>query len=585
MDPDFGAKKQLLRKQAEARLAKTPWPIENLSVKEIKALIHEYQVHQIELELQNEELRHAQAALEQSRARYFELYDLAPVGYVTLSEPGLILEANLAASVLLATERSALLMQPISRFIYKKDQDIYYLFRKKLFGTGELQKCELRLVGSDGSHIWADLTATAARDLDGTPVCRVVIKDISDRKRANEMLVQAKEEQFDSVFYASPIGIAVYNELGIMRSMNKAFQKIYGIHDESPIKGIALFDDPFLSRKARRRLLKGGKVSEVVSFDCQNPAAREAYGTTKTGTLYLDVQITPLGSKPRRAVIGYMAQVQDISARKQAEEAQRELSRQLILGHEDERRMVSRELHDGVGQDLVTVKIGLDELGQSYPDLCPEILDRIAGFSSQIGKAISGIRDMAYEQHPLGLEQFGFAQTIKQHVSEFREKTGIDVDLSLAGLEDLALGGDMDINLYRLIQEGLRNIQRHAHAHRVTVKVVKSFSGIILRIEDDGLGFDPVQRLASAILEKRMGMRSMLERATLLGGTMRIQSRIGQGTRILVELPSDNSVPSHDVKSAGRGRNRNGVEIAKAVFGDALVFLISISIPTSIYTV
>ena len=542
MDTDE-ARKQLLRKKAEARLTKISRSVEKLSVKDIKALIHEFEVHQIELELQNEELRHAQAALEQSRARYFELYDLAPVGYITLSEPGLILEVNLVASALLGMDRRALLMQPISRFIHKEDQDIYYLHRKKLFGTGEPQESELRLVRSDGRYFWAHLAATAARDT-GTLVCRVVVNDITDRKQANEEEIRAKEEQFENVFHASPIGIAVYNDLGMMSSMNKAFQSIYGIRDESPIKGVSLFNDPFLSGNARRTLLAGSAVKEEVSFDCQHPAAREAYGTTKTETLHLDVRITPFGSGPGHVVSGYMAQVQDISARKQAEEGQRELSRQLILGHEDERRMISRELHDGVGQDLVTVKIGLDELGRSYSDACPGIPEKIAALSRLTGKAIADIRDMAYEQHPLGLEQFGFAQTIVQHVNEFSEKTGIIVDLSLAGLDDLALGGETDINLFRLIQEGLRNIQKHAQAKRVAVKVVKSFSGIILRIEDDGLGFDPVLRMASAIGEKRMGMRSMLERATLLGGTMRIRSRLGQGTRILVELPSDDaSVP------------------------------------------
>ncbi len=546
MDSDFAARKQLLRAQAEARLAETTRPIENLSVEEIKALIHDYQVHQIELELQNDELLHAQAALEENRARYFELYDLAPVGYVTLSESGLILEANLAASVLLGMDRSALLRKPISRFIHKEDQDIYYLHRKKLFKTGESQEYDMRLVGSDGMSFWAHLAASAARDPDGSPVCRVIVNDISDRKRANDRVIRAKDEQIENVFYESPIGIAVYTEKGMMSLVNRAFLEIYDIQDERPIRALSLFDDPFLSKNAVQSLRAGIAVREEVTFDCTCVKAIKAYGTTKTGTLSLDVQIIPFGSDPAvangEAVTGYMAQVQDISDYKQALEGQRVLSRQLILAHEDERRMISRELHDGVGQDLVTVKIGLDELGQCFPDDCPEILEKVAAFSRDVGKALGDIRDMAYEQHPLGLEHFGFAQTIVQHVNEFSEKTGIDVDLSLAGLDDLVLGGDTDINLYRLIQEALRNIQKHAQAQRVVIKVLKSFSGIILRINDDGLGFDPVQQVASATDKKRMGLRSMRERATLLGGTMRIQSRLGQGTKILVELPSDDAV-------------------------------------------
>jgi PAS domain S-box-containing protein len=140
--------------------------------------------------MQNEELRTAQAEIEAGRARYFDLYDLAPVGYCTLSEKGLIMEANLTAATLLETNRGALIKQPISRFILKEDQDIYYLHRKKCFETGEPQECELRLVKPGGTHFWAHLTATAAQAEDGSPVCRVVLGDITERKRAEEAVAR-----------------------------------------------------------------------------------------------------------------------------------------------------------------------------------------------------------------------------------------------------------------------------------------------------------------------------------------------------------------------------------------------------------
>ena len=130
-------------------------------------MLHELRVHQIELEMQNEELRRTQAELDAARARYFDLYDLAPVGYCTLTEKGLILEANLTAATLLGVARGALVKQPITRFILKEDQDIYYLHRKQLFETGEPQACELRMLKKDGTTFWAHLPATAAQDADG----------------------------------------------------------------------------------------------------------------------------------------------------------------------------------------------------------------------------------------------------------------------------------------------------------------------------------------------------------------------------------------------------------------------------------
>jgi PAS domain S-box-containing protein len=179
-----------LRQKAEAlareQASRTPEDSVAISPEETRKTLHELQVHQIELEMQNEELRTAQAQIEAGRARYFDLYDLAPVGYCTLSEQGVILEANLTTATLLGTARGTLVKQPISRFIVKDDQDIYYLHRKRLFETGEPQECELRLVKSDGALFWTHLTETAAQTEDGAPVCRVVISDINERKLAEE---------------------------------------------------------------------------------------------------------------------------------------------------------------------------------------------------------------------------------------------------------------------------------------------------------------------------------------------------------------------------------------------------------------
>ena len=148
--------------------------------------LHELRVHQIELEMQNEELRRTQEELEVSRARYFDLYDLAPVGYFTLSEQGLILEANLTAAKLLGVPRGALVKQPLSRFILPEDQDIHYRHRKQLLATGAPQSWELRLLRKDAAPFWARVEATTAQDADGAPVWRAVVSDITERKFAEE---------------------------------------------------------------------------------------------------------------------------------------------------------------------------------------------------------------------------------------------------------------------------------------------------------------------------------------------------------------------------------------------------------------
>jgi len=210
-----------LRQRAEAiareKAAQSSGDLAALSLEETRRMLHELQVHQIELELQNEELREAQAAMEASQARYFDLYDLAPVGYCTLSEKGLILEANLNIATRLGVTRRELVKQPISWFIFKDDQHIYYRHREQIFKTGEPQSCELRMVGKDGTILWTRLDATAVQDTNGEPVCRVVLIDISEGKRNQAALMEA-EWKFQALFEKGPIGVAyhamIYDALG-----------------------------------------------------------------------------------------------------------------------------------------------------------------------------------------------------------------------------------------------------------------------------------------------------------------------------------------------------------------------------------
>ena len=146
-------------------------------------LMHDLQVHQIELQLQNEELRRAQTALEVSRARYFDLYDMAPVGYLTVDTNGQILEVNLCAANLLGAARTQLVRRTLSRFILKPQQDTYYQCRRVLLETGLAQSCELQVLHSDGVALWVKLDMSAATGDTDTPVLRVVMSDISERKR------------------------------------------------------------------------------------------------------------------------------------------------------------------------------------------------------------------------------------------------------------------------------------------------------------------------------------------------------------------------------------------------------------------
>jgi len=178
-----------LRQKAEAvflkQVAPSPEAFASLSPEETRRMLHDLRVHQIELEMQNEQLRMAHDALDLSCERYMDLYDFAPVGYITISEQGVILEANLTAATLLSRARSALIHKGLAGFILKEDQDIFYLHRKSLVEAGTPQECELRMVNPAGQIFWAHLTAVVL-PCDTGPVCRIIISNITEQKRSEE---------------------------------------------------------------------------------------------------------------------------------------------------------------------------------------------------------------------------------------------------------------------------------------------------------------------------------------------------------------------------------------------------------------
>jgi len=182
-----------LRERAELKAGAGQTKAEMLSPEMARKVLHELSVHQIELEMQNEELRRVQKELEMSLERYFDLYDRAPVGYLTLSKEGLVLEANLTITKLLGMKRGALVRRPLTHFILLADHSVYTGHWKRLTETGTPQVLEIRLVKLDGRQFWARLETTVARGANETSVYRATLSDITECKQAEEALQEAHD--------------------------------------------------------------------------------------------------------------------------------------------------------------------------------------------------------------------------------------------------------------------------------------------------------------------------------------------------------------------------------------------------------
>ena len=185
------------------------------------------QQHHIELETQGEELRRALVELEEGKARYFDLYDLAPVGYCTIDGTGLIQEANLAFAALVGSTRSKLAKQPISNFIHTEDRGTYATYRRGLLETQEPQNWDMRLQKWDSPPFWAHLTATAAQDQEGLPVIRIVATDITARKRGEEELRHA-HWRLASIIDGTRVGTWEWNIQSGETTINETWAEILG---------------------------------------------------------------------------------------------------------------------------------------------------------------------------------------------------------------------------------------------------------------------------------------------------------------------------------------------------------------------
>lgn len=226
----------------------------------------------------------------------------------------------------------------------------------------------------------------------------------------------------------------------------------------------------------------------------------------------------------------------DVTDLKQAEENIRELTGALIAAQEHERARIARDLHDNVAQCLSAAKIAGETLHDGALLSSPAMEARMTEFSALLSRAIWSVREISYDLRPPDLEYLGLGQALERLCDDFSRTTGIPVDFSGAGLDGVVLGQDVAINLYRVVQEALANVRRHAEAKNVSVRLVESFPKLIVRIKDDGRGFDVAAQKAQASRQRHMGLASMRERVGLFGGTLRIVSAPGKGCLVVAEL-------------------------------------------------
>jgi two-component system cell cycle sensor histidine kinase/response regulator CckA len=307
--------KTTLKKQAQEFISKNPAAIRNIPPMDIRQLIEDLQVHQIELEMQNEELRRLQQDLEKARDKYTDLYDFSPISYFTMNEKGIILEANLTAAAMVGVARGLLIDRPFSDFIVRDDQDVFYFHRGKLCETQARQTCELRIRKKQGSDFYAHLESIVVpEDKKNCNLIRTAVTDIHVRKQAEDA-VQKSEKRYRQLVETMHEGLGVADQNYQFTYVNARFCEMLGYsHDEMIGRSLIEFvhDDAKALMKdqiARRR------QGEERRF--------ELAWKTKDGNK-IHTLASPSGIFDEKGrFIGSIGILTDITHRKEAEEALR----------------------------------------------------------------------------------------------------------------------------------------------------------------------------------------------------------------------------------------------------------------------
>ncbi len=530
-----------LRVRANEALCARQLGDQALSADETGGLIHELEVHQIELEMQNEELRRTQQELEAARDQFSDLYDFAPVGYFTVEGNGRILQANLTGAGLLGVDRHRLTGMPLFHFIAGEDQDVFYRHHRQVLAAPERRSCEIQMVNSEDTPFYAHLESAGISNNDGTvSKHRTVISDITQRKRAEQALV-AGEARFRAILDACIEGIITIDEGGIVESVNPAGARLFGYAPQELIGQNVKVLMPESFRKAHdsyvANYLKTGRKKIIGS-------GREVLAQRKDGTTFpieLGVSEVTLGN--RRLFTGI---ARDISERYKIEQMRKEFCS--IASHE-------------LRTPLTNMSLSLDLIARGEDrELPPHIktmIDIARRSSERLTRLVNDLLDihkfeageMALHIKPLKL--MPLVEEATEASRAYAEQCGVHYRLASA-LPDAWVKADGD-RLMQVLTNLLSNAAKFSPANAtVEVSVARREGALRVAVTDSGPGipagfreqlFHPFTQAKPSLEDARhkesAGLGLSIAKAIIekLGGRIGLETEPHGATTFYFELP------------------------------------------------
>lgn len=528
--------------------------------------------------------------------KYADFFELAPNAYLFVDQSGVICEANHAAAIMLneSKPKKDLLGRPMARFIHRNDQDTFDHLIQDCLKSSNQHIAELEMVQVGGRRFPAQIQL---QSLPRGNKCgnefRVTILNLSEQARISDnmrllhdcleiavraadvqQLLEAYVRQIKNYTKCSAVGIRLRDEAGcIPYEAYEGFSRQF-YEKESPlvlhrdqclcIKVIKGMTDPTKSYftafgsfyiNGTTRFM--ATVPQEELGPTRNVCNAEGYESVALIPISIDQTISGLihvadyrENRFPQWVVEVLEQVamrlglalQRLHMQSQLSETVQnlhQLSSHLFMAREEEHRRMAMELHDQTGQDLNVLKLRIKQLRDRLPLDQPDLKQSCREMMVFTDQIIETVRRITHGLNPAALEALGLRAAVKQMVYELGDYGGYSTQTDIEALERI-VSHKIQISLYRIIQEALTNINKHARASRVAIKAIEDLDASAIRVlvQDNGKGFAIKKNLGPEGCEKGMGLAIMEERSRMIGGQMTIQSRPGQGTCITISLPA-----------------------------------------------
>jgi PAS domain S-box-containing protein len=479
--------------------------------------------------------RKSEAALEISEQRYSALVETANDVIFYLTPDGRLAALNQAFETLTGWSRAEWLGQHFAPLLHPEDAPVAIERLRAILAGDPPQRREYRIRRRDGSHAVGEfMLAPEIKDGKSTGIFGIG-RDVTERKRA--------EEQLDRFFNRSLDLHCLAGFDGFLKRVNAAWTATLGYTSEElraqPYLALVYPDDRPILQQELERLQQG---TDAVAFELRC--------VCKDGTIKWTLwNATPLLHQQLIIATG-----RDITKRKRAETAMqqsedhyrelfhqayqmqehlRQLSNRILAIQEQERARISRDLHDEVGQALTAINVNLAVLKKTLPANDTTAAARIADTQGLLEQTMETVHRFSRELRPAMLDDLGLLPALRSYVKVFTERTGIAVKLDAAHAEEIErLDADRKTVIYRVVQEGLNNIAKHAKAQRVDIAAHAVSDTVRLEIRDDGQGFKTADKPV-----KRLGLLGLEERVRLVNGEFAVASEPGRGTVLRAAIP------------------------------------------------